>query len=199
MKSGRPGEPQQARAALLHWQECSDLAGLRDRQALEKLPADERKAFTQLWAEVAELSVELARQALPQDIPERAGILARTGAILLDRQQWAEAEPLLRECLALREKAQPDAWSTFNTKSALGGALLSQKKYAEAEPLLLAGYQGMKKRAATIPLAAKVRLPEAALRLVQLYQAQGRKAEVARWQKEREALQTPPQKPETKP
>jgi hypothetical protein len=31
----------------------------------------------------------------------------------------AEAEPLLRECLPIREKTQPNVWSTFNTKSIL--------------------------------------------------------------------------------
>ena len=46
---------------------------------------------------------------------------------------------LLGECLASREKTQPDVWSTFNTKSLQGGALLGQKKYAEAEHLLSAG------------------------------------------------------------
>jgi hypothetical protein len=35
---------------------------------------------------------------------------------------------------------QPDAWTTFNTRSLPGGALLGQQMYAEAKPLLLAGY-----------------------------------------------------------
>jgi hypothetical protein len=52
---------------------------------------------------------------------------------------------------------------------------VGQKKYAEAEPLLLAGYEGMKKREATIPPQGMDRLPEAALRLVQLYEALGRR------------------------
>jgi hypothetical protein len=42
-----------------------------------------------------------------------------------------------------REKKEPDAWTTFNTKSLLGGALLGRKKCADAEPLLMAGYAGM--------------------------------------------------------
>ena len=64
-------------------------------------------------------------------------LLAQIGLGLLQQKKWTEAEPLLRECLAIREKTQPDVWSTFNTQSLLGGALLGQKKYAEAEPLLL--------------------------------------------------------------
>ena len=77
-----------------------------------------------------------ARKALPKDSPQLAGLLAQIGLSLLQQKKWTEAEPLLRECLAIREKTQPDVWSTFNTKSLLGGALLGQKKYADAEPLL---------------------------------------------------------------
>jgi hypothetical protein len=33
----------------------TDLAGIRDAPALANLPADEQKAFTQLWADVAAL------------------------------------------------------------------------------------------------------------------------------------------------
>jgi hypothetical protein len=103
---------------------------------------------------------------------------------LLNLKKWAEAEPLLRECLAIREKKQPDVWATFNTQSMLGGVLLGQKQYANAEPLLLAGYAGMRKREGTIPPQGRPRLVEAAERLVRLYEALGRKADVARWAKE---------------
>jgi hypothetical protein len=58
---------------------------------------------------------------------------------------FADAEPLLREFLTICAKQEPDAWTTFNTMSLLGGALLGQKKYADAEPLLVKGYEGMKK------------------------------------------------------
>ena len=33
----------------------TDLAGIRDAPSLANLPADEQKAFTQLWADVAAL------------------------------------------------------------------------------------------------------------------------------------------------
>jgi hypothetical protein len=41
--------------ALQYWQQDRDLAGLRDAAALAKLLADEQKAFTHLWADVAAL------------------------------------------------------------------------------------------------------------------------------------------------
>ncbi len=59
----------------------------------------------------------------------------------------------------------------------LGGALLGQKQYAQAEALLLAGYQGMKERAAQIPPQGKVRLTEAESRLVELFEATRKKDE----------------------
>ena len=102
-------------------------------------------------------------------------------------EPYPEAESLLRECLAIREKTEPDAWTTFNTKSMLGGALLGQKKYAEAEPLLLAGYEGMKQREAKIPPEGKVRMDEALERLIQLAKATGKKQEEAKWRTELEA------------
>jgi tetratricopeptide (TPR) repeat protein len=113
-----------------------------------------------------------------------AGELAALGQNLLQQKKWTDAEAVLRGCLALREKKQPNVWNTFNTQSMLGGALLGQKKHAEAEPLLKAGYEGMRARAKTIPPQGKVRLTEAAERLVQLYEATGNAAEAERWRLE---------------
>jgi tetratricopeptide (TPR) repeat protein len=51
--------PPEARPAIVgtlrHWQKDTDLAGLREAAILAKLPADEKKAFTQLWADVTTL------------------------------------------------------------------------------------------------------------------------------------------------
>jgi serine/threonine protein kinase/tetratricopeptide (TPR) repeat protein len=124
---------------------------------------------------------------LPADHPNRAGLLAQLGLFLLQAGQPAEAEPVLRECLQIREQKLPDDWTTFNTRSMLGGALLGQQKYAEAEPPLVQGYEGMKQRGAKIPPPAKVRLTEALERLVQLYEAWGKPDEAAKWRKELEA------------
>jgi serine/threonine protein kinase/tetratricopeptide (TPR) repeat protein len=95
--------------------------------------------------------------------------------------QFANAEKLLHESLAIRERKEPEDWRTFNTKSMLGASLLGQKRFAEAEPLLLAGYEGMKQRETKIPPEGKVRLTDALERLVQLHDAWGKKDEVAKW------------------
>src|SRR5262249_46226465 len=41
------------------WLKDTDLAGIRDAAALAKLPADEQKAFAQLWADVGALDTTL--------------------------------------------------------------------------------------------------------------------------------------------
>jgi tetratricopeptide (TPR) repeat protein len=128
-----------------------------------------------------------ARRQLPKDSLPLAGVLATFGQMLLQVKAFVEAEPLIREALAIREKAAPDDWSTFNAQAMLGGALLGQQKLIEAEPLLLAGYRGMKQREAQIPPPAAIRLIEALERLAQLYDALGKKDEAAKWRKELEA------------
>ena len=104
------------------------------------------------------------------------------GRCFIRTGQSAKAQSLLRECLAIAEKKQPDAWTTFDAKSMLGAALLGQKDYAGAEPLLLAGYQGMKQREAKIPVARELHLVQALERLVQLYEAMGNKDKAREWQ-----------------
>ena len=94
---------------------------------------------------------------------------------------FAKAEPILRQCLTIREKAQPDDWTTSNTRSQLGGNLLGQKRYAEAEPLVVSGYEGLKAREAKIPVPGKSRLTEAAERVVRLYEAWDKAEQAAAW------------------
>ena len=125
------------------------------------------------------------RRGFPADSPQLAGILAKWSSSLLGARAYLEAEPVLRECLAIREKTQPDAWTTFNTHSQLGGALLGQKKYADAEPLLLKGYEGLKAREATLPEQGKIRTPEALDRLIESSIAVNKLDDVKRWRAER--------------
>jgi tetratricopeptide (TPR) repeat protein len=114
-----------------------------------------------------------------------AGELMSLSGNLFRQKKWTDAEGVLRECLAVRERKSPDSWTRFHAVSLVGAALLGQKKYAEAEPLLLEGYNGMKEREKTIPPKNKSRLIEAAERLVQLYDAT-KKDEAAKWRAIRE-------------
>jgi serine/threonine protein kinase len=116
--------------------------------------------------------------------PQKAAALGQLGTNVLKQKRFTEAEPLLRQCLTIRAKTQPDEWTTFHTCSALGEALLGQPKYAEAEPLLVQGYEGMKQRQDTIPPAYRqVCLTEALERLVRLYEAAEQKAKAADWRR----------------
>ena len=147
--------------------------------------------------QAANLTKELvadARTECLKESPQLAGQLAPIALLLLQANAFTEAEPLLRECLSIREKTQPDEWSTFNSKSMLGGALLGQKKYAEAEPLLLAGYEGLKQREVKIPPLGKVRLNEALERLVQLDEALEKKDDAAKWRKKLESRKESPER-----
>jgi tetratricopeptide (TPR) repeat protein len=126
------------------------------------------------------------KKQLGADSPRLAGAQASVGVALLRHQQFAPAEAILRECLAIRANKEPDAWTTFDTQSQLGGALLGQQKYAEAEPFLRQGYEGMKEHEAQIPMKSKARLTEALQRLVQLYNAWGKPEQAAEWRKELE-------------
>ena len=130
-----------------------DAAHRDDQQRLQQRGQRERAAL--------HLVAELAGSAIEHD-GQLAGLLAQTGSTLLDVKAWADAEPILRESLAIGVKKQPDDWTTFHARSLLGGALLGQKKYADAEPLLLQGYEGMKQNVAKIPPLARVRPPGSA-------------------------------------
>jgi hypothetical protein len=147
-----------------------------------------------LWAR----SVTSMRQQHGNESVELAGALAWFGRHHLLQKKYTEAEPILRECLAIRAKKMPDSWLFFNTQSILGGSLLGQKKYADAEPLLLASYEGMMQRADKIPAPAKPRLTEALQRLVQLYEATGEIDKADKWRKKWEEAKRPT-KPTAKP
>jgi len=127
------------------------------------------------------------RATLPQESAQLAPTLAIIAQSLLQVKAWIKAEPVLRECLAYRERREPDAWTTSNTRSMLGATLLGQQKYTDAEPLLVQGYEGMKQREDEIPAEGKVRVIEALERLAQLYEALEKPDEAAKWRSELEA------------
>ncbi len=116
------------------------------------------------------------------DSAESAGDLAEQAEDMLGRGRHTGAEAILRECVAILQKKQPESWKTFRAQSLLGVALMGAEKYAEAEPLLVQGYEGLKAREAQItrPLA-RHRVTEAGERIVRLYEAWGQAEEAARW------------------
>jgi eukaryotic-like serine/threonine-protein kinase len=136
--------------------------------------------------------VVLWKQRAGTDSTPYAGALASLGLALLREEKWAEAESNLRGALTIREREEPDLWSTFHIRSMLGGALLGRKRHAEAEPLLRAGYEGMKQRADKIPPQGKIRLAEALDRLIELAEATDTPDDARKWKDEKAKLPTPP-------
>ena len=126
----------------------------------------------------------IARGARPANNAELATQLASLGSILLQAREYVKAEPILRECRAIREEELPDSWQYFSALSSLGRCLLSQKKFGEAESLLLAGYAGLERHAETVvrtPFSIR-QLPDTIKALVQLYRATDRADEATRWE-----------------
>ncbi len=146
---------------------------------------------------VQELLVEV-RKTAPDGSQKLATELARYGTRLIQATAFSDAEPLLRECLTIRQKQLSSSWSLFDTKTMLGAALAGQRKFGDAEPLLIGGYEGLKRREGKIPPASKARLTEALERLVDLYTAWEKPDEAAKWRKQLEqhkAAQTAAKKP----
>ncbi len=56
LEEGRPTDRAEVERIMKHWREDPDLAGIRDADALAKLPEKEREACRELWADVDELA-----------------------------------------------------------------------------------------------------------------------------------------------
>lgn len=132
------------------------------------------------------------RRATGADSREYASVRDELGELYLKQGRSADAETLLRAALTIREQKEPDAWTTFHTKSLLGGALALQKHYDGAEPLLIAGYEGMKQRENKIPAQSKPQLSESSERIVQLYESWGKPDKADEWKKKRSLLKDSP-------
>ena len=126
------------------------------------------------------LAVQEAR--LGDRDPEVALLQTQLGHSLLKRGDHEPAEPLLRQALETRRELRPNAWYTFNTQSLLGEAVADRGDFTEGEALLLAAFEEMKSRSASIPDSVRTwRLAEAAERLVGLYRAWDKPEEAEAW------------------
>ena len=126
-------------------------------------------------------TLAVRRRTTPGNSPMLAADLDGLGHNLLEQKRWSEAEPLLRECLAIREAKLADDWRRFDALGLLGAARMGLGEYTAAEPMVVHGYEGMKARAATIPAPSKARLDQAAGRVVRLYEAWGKPEKATEW------------------
>ncbi len=80
----------------------------------------------------------MARETWPGDDAKLGTGLVYRGIALVHMQRFAEAEPLLRECIEIRQRTLDDGhWLIPDTQSWLGEALAGLDRYEEAEPLLV--------------------------------------------------------------
>jgi tetratricopeptide (TPR) repeat protein len=135
-----------------------------------------------------EEALKLRTAKLGPEHPDTLISLNNLSSAYLAAGLFARSEPILRQCLAIRERTQPEGWWTFHTRSQLGGSLLGQKQFAQAEPLIVRGYEGLQARQAKIAAPSKKYLAEAAERVVKLYDAWGQPEKAAKW---RAQLKTP--------
>ena len=106
-----------------------------------------------------EETLKLRKAKLGPDHPETLGHHGLARAFAVKSQAFTRAEPLLRECLAINEKARPNDWRIFDARSLLGGALLGQEKYADAEPYLRQGLRGYETAGKGDPRSERDRAP----------------------------------------
>jgi serine/threonine protein kinase/tetratricopeptide (TPR) repeat protein len=126
--------------------------------------------------------LDAAKRRNGPDSPGYAVELARQGENMLRHRRHADAEPILREGVAILQKEQPGEARTSLAQSLLGEVLLEQKKYDAAEPLLLRGYEGLKALEGRMsPLYARFRIAQAGERIVRLYQSWGKAEKAAEW------------------
>jgi tetratricopeptide (TPR) repeat protein len=118
------------------------------------------------------------------------------GRKLLQQNEYAEAEPLLRHALSIYGKGTD--WPRFHSESLLGASLVGQKKFDEAKPLLIGGYEGLKQPKARLPAPLKRHLTEAGERVVRLYDEWGKPKEAAKW-REKLARELPAENTDPKP
>ncbi|HEY2414901.1 MAG TPA: protein kinase [Pirellulaceae bacterium] len=126
-------------------------------------------------------SVQREITSLPAFSTERQRGLFRIGRLMVDQEEYAEAEPLFREWLRLRERLYAEHWSIYEGQSYLGTSLLGQQRYEEAEPLLITGYEGLMRHRQEIDSFNQQAPHRAAQRLISLYEQWGKPAQAQRW------------------
>src|SRR5262249_47010016 len=91
-------------------------------------------------------SLEGYRRALGESHPRFIGTLIGLGTLLVDRNDAPDAEPLLREAVAIAQKAfRPEHWRVAEAEAALGSAVSALGDETDGERLLVRGYLGLEK------------------------------------------------------
>jgi tetratricopeptide (TPR) repeat protein len=126
-------------------------------------------------------ALEIERRKLGEDHHRTLDARYTLGWSRILQRRYDEAEPLLRRCLAVLDRKGPDDTMRFHIKGLLGASLLGRGKYAEAEPLLLDSYEGLRGPKSRLRREETPRIAEAGARIVELYDAWGKRDKAAEW------------------
>jgi non-specific serine/threonine protein kinase/serine/threonine-protein kinase len=164
--------------------------------------------------------IEHLRSQVPDGDVALGAATGSFGQLLVEQQEYEEAEPLLRECLPIRESTlhpkSADYWLIAQTRSLLGCALVGRgaavassnpwqaiELFTEAEPLVLDGYEWLSQNFEQINPALRrelriKRVSEAGERIVWLYETwhaaepdAGHDVRAAEWRAELDNLPGP--------
>jgi tetratricopeptide (TPR) repeat protein/predicted Ser/Thr protein kinase len=135
-----------------------------------------------------------AEEMLTQTAQARARVLGaahrdtleswvQTAMAQMLQKKFAAAETTLRPVCNSYVEAKLDVWQRYSCQVLLGECLVAEKRYSEAEPILLAGYDEMRQREASIPAVSRPNINLAAGWLVRLYTEQGKPDLAEQWKK----------------
>jgi len=162
---------------------CSDHPDTRWTQrglANDLLEANSTQEAESLYRQV----VAAAGRQKPRNDRFYTDSLAGLGRCLIREGKPGDAIPVLEECKTIKEKTQPDDWTTADANSLLGEALAGLKRFPEAEPLLLVGQKGLAERRDKIPGPERdATLHDSIDRLVRLYEAWKKPGQAEKWKK----------------
>ncbi len=139
-----------------------------------------RAGKTQQGLDVLQTVLTDARNTHPPESHMLAKSLAVLGSVLVRSKEFAIAEPILRECVAISQQEEPDQWTTFNNVGMLGECLLREQKHIEAEPILTAAIDGMQLHHSEGPKEANARREVLIDALVEFLKSQDRVEDIER-------------------
>jgi hypothetical protein len=115
--------------------------------------------------------------------PVTVNAIESLGFVMLREQKYRDAEPILRQLVAIRDEKSPQPWRPGFARNLLGASLAGQRRFAEAEPLIVGGYEQMVAQRSTIPAFFHVFFTDSGQRVVDLYTAWGKPAQAGAWRK----------------
>jgi eukaryotic-like serine/threonine-protein kinase len=163
-------------------------AAFLDFLATEELGALAKAGRREEVIAAAKARVEAIRRRHPPSSPPLAAELNGVALTLLEAGAFADAEPILREVIAVRSQQLAGTWQESNSRALLGEVLAGLGRFAEAEPLVTGGGEGVLAHGAKVPRVPRdwpALAPERVRRFYTAWAAaapgQGQEAKLAAW------------------